>query len=94
MFEVRLVSVGLARLTGRLDAAEAEKARKSLDALSGPLVLDCSELDYVSSAGIGLLVETYKRLHLAGQTLRLVNLLPRVRNVFAYAGLDRVLTLE
>ena len=44
--------------------------------------------------GIGLLVETYKRLHLAGQTLRLVNLLPRVRNVFAYAGLDRVLTLE
>ena len=94
MFEVRVVSVGLASLAGRLDAAEAEKARRTLDALSGPLVLDCAELDYVSSAGIGLLVETYKRLHQSGQTLRLVNLLPRVRNVFAYAGLDRVLTLE
>jgi anti-sigma B factor antagonist len=94
MFEVRVVSEGLARLTGRLDAAETDKARRALDALAGPLVLDCSELDYVSSAGIGLLVETYKRLHTAGQTLRLVHLLPRVRNVFAYAGLDRILTLE
>ena len=94
MFEVHVDSPGTARLTGRLDAAEVDKARVALDALPGPLVLDCSGLDYVSSAGIGLLVETYKRLHQAGHTLRLVQLLPRVRNVFAYAGLDRVLTLE
>jgi anti-anti-sigma factor len=94
MFDVQVVSPGMANLSGRLDAAEVDKARRALDALPGPLVLDCSRLDYVSSAGIGLLVETYKRLHQAGQTLRLVHLLPRVRNVFAYAGLDRVLTLE
>jgi anti-sigma B factor antagonist len=94
MFTVRAIPDGTVHLVGRLDAAEVPSARLALDGLQGPLTLDCSELDYVSSAGIGLLVETYKRLHQAGQSLRLVNLLPRVRNVFAYAGLDRVLTLE
>jgi len=94
MFEIRFTEGGNAELVGRLDASEVEKARKSLDGLSGSVVLDCSRLDYVSSAGIGLLMETHKRLHKDGQRLALANLLPRVRNVFVYAGLDRVLTLE
>ena len=94
MFEVRSRADGSAELVGRLDASEVDAARKSLDALAGPLVLDCSRLDYVSSAGIGLLMETHKRLLRSGQKLALRNLLQRVRNVFIYAGLDRVLTLE
>jgi len=94
MFEIRSLPDGSTHLVGRLDASEVDQARRALEALSGPLTLDCSRLDYISSAGIGLLVETYKRLHAAGHAFRLVNLLPRVRNVFAYAGLDRILTLE
>ncbi len=94
MFSVHVGETGQVRLTGRLDAAEAEKAKSVLDSLEGPITIDCSELDYISSAGIGILIETYKRLNGAGHALRLVRLLPRVRNVFAYAGLDRILTIE
>ncbi len=94
MFSVRTLPDGSVQLAGRLDAAEVPSARAALDRLTGPLTLDCSELDYVSSAGIGLLVETYKRLHQDGHAMRLVRLLPRVRNVISFAGLDRVLTLE
>jgi anti-sigma B factor antagonist len=85
---------GTVTLAGRLDAAEAENARDAFRALQGPLVVDCARLDYVSSAGLGLLVEAHKRLAAAGQTMRLIRLQPRVRNVLAYAGLDRVLTVE
>ncbi|HTO91324.1 MAG TPA: STAS domain-containing protein [Candidatus Sulfotelmatobacter sp.] len=94
MFEIQVVEQGLVRLTGRLDASQSDHAQSVLAELHHSLTLDCAQLDYISSAGIGVLMETYKRLTARGQTVRLVNLLPRVRNVFAYAGLDRIFTIE
>ena len=94
MFEIRVVDNGVLRLAGRLDAAEAERVAEELLAIRGSVRLDCSELDYISSAGIGVLIELFKRLQASGHTLTLVNLLPRVRNIFRYAGLDRLLTIE
>ena len=94
MFEIRVVEGGIVQLTGRLDAAEADRVSEELLAIRGSVRLDCSELDYISSAGIGVLIELFKRLQSTGHTLTLVNLLPRVRNIFRYAGLDRLLTIE
>ena len=94
MFEIRVLEEGTVRLTGRLDAAEAERVGDELLAIRDSVRLDCSELDYISSAGIGILIELYKRLQNTGHTLTLVNLLPRVRSIFRYAGLDRLLRIE
>ena len=93
MFQIE-THEGTVTLAGRLDAAEAEGARDVFLKLGGPLVVDCSRLEYISSAGLGLLVEAHKRLAAAGQSMRLVRLQPRVRNVLAYAGLDRILVVE
>ena len=94
MFEIRMSEPGTVRLSGRLDAAEADRVSEELLAIRSSVRLDCSELDYISSAGIGVLIELFKRLQASGQTMTLVNLLPRVRNIFRYAGLDRLLTIE
>jgi anti-anti-sigma factor len=94
MLEIRTPSSGQVELVGRLDASEAERADQALRAMTGSLRLDCSGLDYISSAGLGVLIELHKRLLAAGQTLTLANLGPRVRNVFMYAGLDRLLNIE
>lgn len=94
MFEIEIGTDGRIALAGRLDAAEADRAMEVLKALEGPLVADCSRLDYISSAGIGVIIEVYKKLHKAGHVLRLVHMTPRVRNVFRYAGLDQILTIE
>ena len=94
MFEIRVDDGGVVRLKGRLDASQSDQAQRVLRGLERSIALDCSELDYISSAGIGVIIETYRRLHALGHTLKLVNLLPRVRNIFAYAGLDRILTIE
>lgn len=94
MFEIHVGQEGQVKLSGRLDAAEADRAQKVLRTLDGSVTFDCSELDYISSAGIGVLIETYKRLNSAGHPLRFVKMLPRVRNIFVYAGLDRVLNIE
>ena len=94
MFEIYRADDGAIRLAGRLDATEAEGALESLDTIGGPMTLDLSELEYISSAGIEVLVRTYKRLRQSGHDLRLVRLTPRVKNVFTYAGLNRLFTIE
>lgn len=94
MFEAKIGEDGKTYLTGRLDASQAEKADAFLEKLSGPVVLDLSELNYISSAGIGILMKAYKRLHASGGTIQLVNLTRHVRNVFHYAGLESIFRIE
>lgn len=94
MFEIHVGEGGQVKLSGRLDAAEAEQALVTLSKIDLPMTLDCSALEYVSSAGIGVIMETYKRLLKGGHRLTLVQMTPKVRNVFRYAGLDRLLQIE
>ncbi len=94
MLELQVLDGGTVRLIGRLDAAEAERAQKTLDQVPGPVTLECSGLEYISSAGISVFLLTYKRMAAKGSSLRLVGLIPRVRNVFTFAGLDRVFDIQ
>lgn len=94
MFAMQIEADGMVRLSGRLDASEAERAIDGLDAMTGPVTLDCSNLEYISSAGLSVMLVTHKRLTAAGHALRLTNLQPRVRNVFMYSGLHRILQIE
>ena len=94
MFRVEPVSRGVVKLVGRLDASEAEPALKVFSEFSESMVADCSDLEYISSAGIGVLMQTYKRLFDLGLVLRLSNASPRIRNVFGYAGLSGLLGIE
>ena len=43
-------------LSGRLDAAEAEKARRIFLSLEDAKVVDFGRLEYISSAGLGVLL--------------------------------------
>lgn len=94
MLEIQVENGGRVRLKGRLDAASAPKAREALKPLKGPMALDMADLEYISSAGIGVVVETYKRLHGEGATVRVLNLTPGVRAVFRFAGLEEMLAIE
>ena len=94
MFAMQDGPDGVIRLQGRLDAAEAELAIDRLEAISGPTTLDCANLEYISSAGLSIMLVTHKRLLALGHALRLTNLQPKVRNVLTYAGLDRILLIE
>ena len=94
MLEIDVQPGGCVRLSGRLDAAQADRAKEALQSLNEPATIDLKDLDYVSSAGLGVLVQTYKRLRDSGHSFRITNMKPRIRSVFVYAGLDKVLRLE
>jgi anti-sigma B factor antagonist len=93
MFRIDLAGDGIARLVGRLDASAAPAAMTTLTAIDHALTADCAELEYISSAGLGVVMETYKRLHGRGLAFRLIHLSPAVRNVFRYSGLDQVIDI-
>ena len=81
-------------VSGRLDAAQAATAQAFLDRLDGVVTLDCSALDYLSSAGLGVLLKTQKRLLATAGKLRLTGVSRHLRDIFAYSGFDQIFEIE
>jgi anti-sigma B factor antagonist len=85
---------GVVVVAGRLDAAESPKAQAFLDQVSGQVTLDCTRLDYISSAGLGVLLKTQKRLMTSSNRLRLKGLAPHLLDIFRYSGFDQIFEIE
>jgi len=77
-------------LSGRLDLNGVDQVRDIFLKWEGSLNLDLEKLDYISSAGLGLLLMTLKKLNNSSSELKLLNLKPAVRNVFVLAGFDQL----
>lgn len=94
MFDIRMKDHGEVALSGRFDAAQVEKARSVFDQLTTTTVVDFKELNYISSAGLGVLMATQKRLKDAGHKLRLKNVTGHIRDVFNIARFDLIFDIE
>ena len=81
-------------IAGRLDAAQAPAAQAFLDRVQGVVTIECSRLEYVSSAGLGVLLKTQKRLLPTGGKLRLVGVNRHVNDIFVYSGFDQLFEIE
>ena len=83
-------------LEGRLDtttAPELEQALKeSMDAAAA-LTLDFSKLDYISSAGLRVLLSAHKAMAKKGG-MKVINVNEIVREVFDVTGFGDILTIE
>ena len=85
---------GVVVISGRLDAAQSPAAQAFLDRVQGTTTLDCARLEYISSAGLGVLLKTQKRLMASGGKLRLTGLSRHLRDIFQYSGFDRIFEIE
>jgi anti-anti-sigma factor len=81
-------------VAGRLDAVEAPKAQAFLDKVQGLVTIDCSGLEYISSAGLGVLLKTHKRLLASSGRLRLAGVRNHIRDIFKYSGFDQILEIQ
>jgi anti-anti-sigma factor len=90
MFEIGMAEGGIVSVEGRLDAAQAVKAQAFLDDVDGQCVLDLSKLEYISSAGLGVLLKTHKRLMGSGSGIKLVNVNHHIHDIFRYSGFDKL----
>lgn len=94
MFAIEIGEQGELRLRGRLDAAQCATAESVMDSLTGPSVLDFEQLEYISSAGLGILLKTQKRLSENGAALKIINVNKHIHDVFHYSGFHTIFEIE
>ena len=94
MFDIRLVDEGRILLSGRLDASQVDSARAVLGSVTKSCTLDFSELEYISSLGLGVLLEAQKRLSQTGQGLVITNLSEHIADLFKLAGFHLIFEIR
>jgi len=94
MFEIGFNDSGEVMISGRLDAAQAARAQEFLDTVSDGCVLDMTGLEYISSAGLGVLLKTHKRLMSSESGLELVNVNKHIADIFRYSGFDKLFVIK
>ena len=90
MFDIEFNNDGQVAMQGRLDAANAPTALQFLDQVSGDCVINMAQLDYISSAGLGVLLQTHKRLMASGAGLKLIEVNHHISDIFSYSGFDQL----
>ena len=95
---VRKRDVLLVRLTGELDQCTASGIRRDLDALlENPqirhLVIDLSDMPFMDSSGLGVILGRYRQLQLRGGTVSLMHLSPQVQRVYDLSGLAQIIPI-
>jgi anti-sigma B factor antagonist len=84
------------KIVGRLDTTTAPALDKTINEDVGDakaLVLDFKELEYISSAGLRVLLSAQKKFQKVG-SMKVTNVCEEVMEVFEMTGFADILTIE
>ncbi|MFA9465817.1 MAG: STAS domain-containing protein [Velocimicrobium sp.] len=85
-------------LSGRLDTVTSSKLGEELSKVfeeeEMELVFDFEALDYISSAGLRVLLTAQKKINTLATTMKIINANENVREVFDVTGFSGILTIE
>lgn len=82
-------------LGGRLDTVTSPELEKELKALDGVtvLTLDFAKLEYISSAGLRVLLAAQKTMNRQG-SMKIQHVNETIREIFEVTGFSDILTIE
>ena len=82
------------KLTGRIDTNNAEKVEadinKELDGFAGDLILDAQELEYISSAGLRVIMRLKKKI----DSTKVINCSLELYEIFHMTGFTQMMDIE
>ena len=84
------------KIIGRLDTTTAPELEATIDGCIAEikeLVLDCSALEYVSSAGLRVILKAQKLMNAQGN-MKLTHVNETIMEVFDITGFADILTIE
>ena len=85
------------RLSGRIDATTApgmeEELSSGIEEGTRAMIIDLEAVEYMSSAGLRVLLSALKKLRSVGGEMRPSSLQPHVRAVFEMTGFSRLYTI-
>lgn len=82
-------------VSGRLDTTTAPDLEKEISAIDGisDLTLDFAGLEYISSAGLRVILTAQKKMNAAG-SMKVTNVCDSIMEVFEITGFSDILTIE
>ena len=88
----------IAKFSGRLDTAAAvqtaEDVKPLLEAENKEIVLDCTELEYISSSGLRIFLSIRKEAAAHGSKVIVRNINADIRQVFMMTGFISLFVIE
>ena len=84
------------KIVGRLDTTTAPVLEVAVDGCKADvkeLILDCSALEYVSSAGLRVILKAQKQMNVQG-SMKLIGVNEAIMEVFDITGFADILTIE
>ena len=88
----------IAVLDGEFDTAAAMEVEESLKALTESegkdIIIDCTDLEYIASSGLRILLSILKKAKSQGSTVTLRNVNEVIRDVFELTGFIKLFDFE
>ncbi len=85
-------------IDGDVDASSSimldEAISKAIEKGQQQILIDCVDLNYISSAGLGVFMSYIEELKVRNTRMVLFGLSEKVENVFKVLGLDQLLSIE
>jgi anti-sigma B factor antagonist len=85
-------------MNGELDVAGADKVKEHLNGLVEKkpvdIKIDCTDLEYIDSTGLGVLIGVLKRLKVNEKDIYILNPRKNVKKIFDITGLDKIFKVE
>lgn len=85
-------------LSGEVDIYTSQELKERLygiaDCTNADIRIDCKELNYIDSTGLGIFVGTLKRVKQNGKKIIISNLKESIKKLFIITGLDKVFVIE
>ena len=86
----------IVKLVGRLDTVTSPELEKAIENDIGNtknLVLDIKDVEYISSAGLRIILAAQKKMNKLG-SMKVINVCPDVMEVFELTGFADILSIE
>ena len=88
-------NIKVVQVTGALDAHTFPRLQNELEdhyrSDSTNLVIDCKELEYISSAGLGVLKKMVKEFRGKEGDIRLAHLSPKINSIISLLGFSQII---
>ncbi|PKM59418.1 MAG: anti-sigma factor antagonist [Firmicutes bacterium HGW-Firmicutes-4] len=84
-------------IKGEIDIYSIEKFRETIEekmkTQAAEIILDCSELSYMDSTGMGVLIELRNKSKEMGQKIIMMNPRPNIKKLLALTGVDKIIDI-
>ncbi len=85
----------LLEITEEIDHHTTENIRRKADDeitrfMPRKVVFDFSNVSFMDSAGIGMIIGRYKMIKMLGGSLEMVNVSPNIRKIFEMSGVTKI----